>query len=162
MAIDGATGSERWRYQCDQRPAFRGLTYWKSDTLKQPRLLFNAGDWLYALDADSGQPLETFGNQGRVKTGHFRVAPAIFQDLILIAGYDGDAFAFDFHTGEKKWTFHTRPHEGEWGHETWSALEAGANCWVFKKPTKSDNSVIVKSATLRPSSHPINRRISRE
>ena len=54
VAIDGATGSERWRYQCDQRPAFRGLTYWKSDTLKQPRLLFNAGDWLYALDADSG------------------------------------------------------------------------------------------------------------
>ena len=129
VAIDGATGSERWRYQCDQRPAFRGLTYWKNDTLKQPRLLFNAGDWLYALDADSGHPLETFGNQGRVKTGHFRVAPAIYQDLILIAGYDGDAFAFDFHTGEKKWTFHTRPHEGEWGHETWGALEAGANCW---------------------------------
>lgn len=66
VAIDGTTGKERWRFQCEVQPAFRGLTYWDKIPDQAPRLLFNAGDWLYSLDAGSGLPTEAFGNQGRI------------------------------------------------------------------------------------------------
>ncbi len=129
VAIEGLSGKEKWRFKPEGQPAFRGLTYWDKATDQVTRLLFNAGPWLYALDPRTGQPIEHFGEGGRIRTGHFRVAPAIHNDLIAIAGYEGDAFAYDLISGEKKWTFHTRPQPGEWGHETWSELESGANCW---------------------------------
>jgi quinoprotein glucose dehydrogenase len=105
------------------------LTWWGGAADGKTRLMFNAGDWLYLLHPESGQPFESFGDHGRVRTGHFRVAPAIHENRILIAGYDGDAFAFDLFTGEKQWTFHTKPEPGTFGSDTWSRVESGANCW---------------------------------
>lgn len=129
VAIDGATGIEQWRFKPEGIPAFRGLTWWGKASDRKPRLLFNAGDWLYMLDPESGLPFETFGESGRIRTGHFRVAPAIHGRVILIAGYDGDAFGYDLMTGKLLWTFHTKPRVGEFGHETWNHIESGANCW---------------------------------
>ena len=59
----------------------------------------------------------------------FSVAPAVHNTLILLSGYEGDAFALDLETGRERWRFHTRPRAGEYGHETWSQVEAGANDW---------------------------------
>ncbi|PMZ00391.1 pyrrolo-quinoline quinone, partial [Pseudomonas sp. FW306-02-F02-AB] len=45
----------------------------------------------------------------------------------------GDIRAFDVRTGALRWSFHTIPHAGEYGAETWppnAATEAGAaNNW---------------------------------
>ena len=81
------------------------------------------------LDPRNGKPITSFGKQGRARTGHFRVAPAVHNTLILLSGYEGDAFALDLETGQERWRFHTRPRAGEYGHETWSQVEAGANDW---------------------------------
>jgi len=129
VALDGSSGVEKWRFKPEGQPAFRGLTWWGGAADGKARLMFNAGDWLYLLHPESGQPFDSFGDQGRVRTGHFRVAPAIHENRILIAGYDGDAFAFDLFTGEKQWTFHTKPEPGTFGSDTWSRVESGANCW---------------------------------
>ena len=76
------------------------------------------------LDPRNGKPITSFGKQGRARTGHFRVAPAVHNTLILLSGYEGDAFALDLETGQERWQFHTGPRAGEYGHETWSQVEA--------------------------------------
>ena len=45
----------------------------------------------------------------------------------------GDIRAFDINTGRQKWAFHTIPHPGELGYDTWPAeawkYSGGANAW---------------------------------
>jgi quinoprotein glucose dehydrogenase len=65
----------------------------------------------------------------------------VFEDLLILGsatnqGYGsapGDIRAFDVRTGRVVWTFHTIPHPGEFGYETWPAEAwkkiGGANVW---------------------------------
>ncbi len=66
----------------------------------------------------------------------------IYKDLIIVGGRNpetypsppGDVRAFDVRTGALRWTFHTIPHPGELGYETWP-MEAwktagAANNWA--------------------------------
>lgn len=79
IALDAATGRERWRFspvadaaaRQDTRPRAelttnrnRGVTYWESGD--EHRILLTAGHFLYALDAATGRPVKTFGDAGRV------------------------------------------------------------------------------------------------
>jgi quinoprotein glucose dehydrogenase len=36
-----------------------------------------------------------------------------------LPAFPGDIRAFDVHTGKIRWQFHTIPHPGEFGYETW-------------------------------------------
>jgi quinoprotein glucose dehydrogenase len=100
--------------------------------------MFCAGAFLYALEPKTGKPLESFGEGGRVRLpgrtqgdfGASTAAPAIFQRIIIVPGFEKDVWAFDAVSGEPRWTFHTVPHPGEYGYDTWDKPEAyGANCW---------------------------------
>jgi len=65
----------------------------------------------------------------------------VFENLIIVGSatnqeYDsapGDVRAFDVRTGKVAWTFHTIPHEGEFGYDTWPKdawkTIGGANAW---------------------------------
>jgi quinoprotein glucose dehydrogenase len=68
--------------------------------------------------------------------------PAIWHDLVITGalvpetasrGPSGDIRAFDVRTGAPVWRFHTVPHEGEAGNETWEPGSwrdrTGANVW---------------------------------
>jgi len=100
--------------------------------------------------ARTGETIRTFGTDGRVnmREGPFRplggpsgTAGRVFENLFLTGsttgeGYGsppGDLRAFDVITGKLVWTFHTIPHPGEFGHDTWpkDAWEwaGGANTW---------------------------------
>jgi quinoprotein glucose dehydrogenase len=129
VAIDGVTGEERWRFTPGGQPAFRGLTYWPGDAESAPRLLFCAGTSLWALDPATGQPIAGFGDGGKATSGECRIAPAVFQHVIIIAGYLGNVYGFNVRTGAPLWTFYTIPRPGEPNADTWSAPEEGANCW---------------------------------
>lgn len=129
VAIDGATGKELWRFDPHGKPAFRGLTWWGGSRGHPPRLLFNAGDYLWAVDPATGQPLSGFGEGGRVATGEVRVAGAVFRHVLVIAGFARDVFGYDVRDGRLLWTFHTMPGANEPGGDTWSAPSDGANCW---------------------------------
>ena len=131
-AINAATGVELWRFKPEGKPAFRGLTWWPGADGVAARLFFpTEKNWLYALDPKTGKTAAGFGETGRVKLAQgARVAPAIFERTLVIAGYLKDVEAFDVVTGVKRWEFHTVPQAGEFGAETWSKPQSNAaNCW---------------------------------
>ena len=141
VALNAATGTELWRFKPEGRqgkPAFRGLIYWPGKSGTQERVLFCAGKYLYALDPKSGHPLPDFGEGGKtllpgVAQGDFGAAsagPTIFENIIVVPGFEKDVWGFDVVTGKHLWTFHTVPHPGEFGYDTWDRTESyAANCW---------------------------------
>lgn len=130
VAVDAQTGAEVWRFNPGGRfTAKRGLVYWKGDAQSAARILFNSGDFLFALNPETGKPIENFGDRGKVRTGPVAAAGSIYRNVLVIPGWYRDVFGFDIRTGKPLWTFHTVPHPGEFGAETWKTLEQGANVW---------------------------------
>ena len=160
FAVDAATGEERWRFDPSQGKGMeffgmglsRGVTYWAGKG--EARIFCTEGYYLYALDAQTGQLIPSFGDSGRVDL-HVGLGPKamgsflssnspgiIYQNLIIIGtrvseGNDaapGHIRAFDVQTGEMAWIFHTIPQPGEPGYETWPADAwdriGGANAWA--------------------------------
>ncbi|HEY3856126.1 MAG TPA: PQQ-binding-like beta-propeller repeat protein [Verrucomicrobiae bacterium] len=139
VAVNAGTGAELWKFKPGGRPAFRGLIYWPGDKHAKERVMFSAGEFLYALDPKSGAPIADFGNGGKVtlfgdaeyKSSAATAAPVIFQNIIIVAGFQKDVWGFDIVTGKLLWVFHTVPHEGEFGYDTWDKTEAyAANAWA--------------------------------
>jgi quinoprotein glucose dehydrogenase len=167
FALNAGTGKEFWRFDpftddpeaANTQGRHRGVTYWQDETGKDKRLLFTAGAHLFALNAETGAPITSFGENGKValNTGLDRelggnggwdlfvsatTPGAIYKDLLILGtrvsegpiSAPGHIRAFDVRTGAVKWIFHTIPHPGEFGYETWPAeawKEAGgANCWA--------------------------------
>jgi quinoprotein glucose dehydrogenase len=161
LAIKAATGELLWQFdpfkhwggENSWAGTNRGVTYWESGDDK--RILCSAGSSLFALDAHTGQPIPTFGDSGRIdlqrdldyhKDKFLIVANTpgvIYKDLYITGmrlseGLDagpGHIRAFDVRTGKRKWIFHTIPHPGEPGYETWEDKESyrkigGANNWA--------------------------------
>ena len=107
-----------------------------------------------AIDALTGKPEETFGENGRVDLRKnlgrpykemivIANTPGVVYDNILIQGSrvhegpgasPGHIRAYDLNTGEMVWRFNTIPHPGEYGYETWPKdawkYAGGANSWA--------------------------------
>ncbi len=139
VALDAATGVERWRFQVEtperpgleDAPARRGLVYWPGSEWAGPRVVFASGNWLYALDPKSGAPINTFGNAGRapLPTGGTAVG-AIWNGHYIVPGLWGDVYSFDLSDGRLAWRFHTIPQAGEYGADTWQGTARdGAHPW---------------------------------
>ena len=145
-SFDAATGETLWVQEpvdgADGLPGAptRGVAYWQdSNGIETPRVLVQRGTFLYALDAATGQPVASFGDQGRVdlqlmpaEFERFRWGgvPMVVRDVIVIGqamsdsfsnkeAYRGDVRAFDVRTGALRWTYHTIPQEGEFGTDSW-------------------------------------------
>ena len=158
FALDAATGAVKWSFNPlegetpPSRTRIRGLMYREHGD--QRRIYFGARNWFYALAANTGKPVATFGRQGRIdlrdgfkdrdpRTISIGVnTPGVFYGDLLILGSvvpeglpsaPGDIRAFDVNTGVEKWAFHTIPHPGELGYETWPKdawkYSGGANAW---------------------------------
>ncbi len=141
VGVDAATGQERWRFKPEgqSRPAFRGLIYWPGNGPQAERVLFCAGEYLYALNPANGQPVLAFGQAGRAllpgrPQGEFGAAtagPAIFKNILVVPGFEKDVWGLDVASGALLWTFHTVPHPGEFGYDTWDHVESyAANDWT--------------------------------
>ena len=157
VALNAGTGKEVWTYSPGPDTRIitnRGINYWESKDRSDRRLLFASNHFLRAIDARTGKPILSFGDGGSVdlKQGLQRDPKAIslvqsttpgrvFEDLLILGsatnqGYGsapGDIRAFHARTGKLVWTFHTIPHPGEFGYETWpkDAWQSvgGANVW---------------------------------
>ena len=145
-AIDPATGKTLWTQEPVgigiegmQGVASRAIAYWSDGA--DARIVTVRGQYLFAVDAKTGKPSEGFGSKGRVdltdSTGRQRFAwtapgPLVVKDVIVIGGQamksegdfisamlPGDIRGYDVHTGKQLWVFHTIPHEGEFGADTW-------------------------------------------
>lgn len=137
-AVNAETGVELWRFKPAGKPAWRGLIYWPGDANASERLLFCAGKFLYALNPQTGQVISDFGDEGKAllpgaAQGDFGAAtagPTTFQRIVVVPGFEKDVWGFDVVTGQHLWTFHTVPHPGEFGYDTWDRpVTYGANCW---------------------------------
>lgn len=139
VAVNAETGAEKWRFKPEGRPAYRGLIYWPGQTGTAGRVLFCAGKHLYAVSPETGRPIEGFGHEGSTTLtgrtqgdyGAATAAPAIFDRIIVVPGFEKDVWGFDVVTGRQLWTFHTVPQPGEFGYDTWDRTEEyAANCWA--------------------------------
>ncbi len=159
FALNAATGDEIWTFDPNpqaQKPSktrIRGLMYWERGD--QRRIYFASRHWLYALDATTGKPVTAFGQDGRIDLREgfegrdarsLSVGvntPGVFYRNLLIVGSivpeglpsaPGDIRAFDVDSGKPQWAFHTIPHPGEFGYDTWPkdawTYSGGANSWA--------------------------------
>jgi quinoprotein glucose dehydrogenase len=139
VAIDAATGEERWRFALERpprpgladAPARRGLVYWPGDAAHGARVVFACGDYVYAVDPKTGQRCNDFGDRGRASLPTGGTATGvIWHDTYIVPGLMGDIFAYALGTGELRWRFHTIPEAGEFGADTWRGpVRDGAHCW---------------------------------
>ena len=159
FALDAATGKLKWSFDPNEgRPVKskarnRGVSFWRGEPGSTPRIFYTARQYLFALDASTGKPMEDFGDGGKVdlreNLGRDPAAlsvsattpPTIYKDLVItgsivsesLPSAPGDIRAYDAETGRLRWAFHTIPHPGEPGYETWPkdawTYSGGANNW---------------------------------
>lgn len=158
-AFDGRTGRTRWVQQplpYTMKEAAgqgtRGVAYWAAGPDR--RIISSRGNFLYATNADTGEPVTAFGDRGKVFIRwpttdpiNYRSSsgPFIANDVIIIGGVGGSVDGggtgdlgshkeavpenirgYDVRTGHLLWTFHIIPDAGEPGHDTW-----GKDSWRF-------------------------------
>jgi quinoprotein glucose dehydrogenase len=141
VALDAVTGRELWAHAFQGPVTSRGMNYWESKDRADRRLFTTNGGFLTAIDARTGQTVQSFGDNGRadLRTGLDRdltnVPPIqtnnpgrIFEDTLIMplmrSGADysyvpGDIHAYNVRTGKLLWQFHTVPRPGEFGYDTW-------------------------------------------
>lgn len=158
VALDARTGKEIWIHPTDPHTKLitnRGINYWESTDGSEARLFFAKNNFLYAIDARTGKTISSFGDNGSVdlKQDLGRDAEDIslvqsttpgrvFENLLILGsatnqGYGsapGDVRAYDVRSGRLVWSFHTVPHPGEFGYDTWPKdawkTVGGANSWT--------------------------------
>ena len=156
VALEAANGKELWKFDpykgVEASGTIRGLAHFSDES--GDRILYIAGSDLYCLDAQNGQIVESFGNDGKVDLtrglerdveGLWVTATTpgiVYKDLYILGSRvsegpgpaaPGHIRAYDLKTGEIRWIFHTIPHPGEVGYETWPKdawkFIGGANSW---------------------------------
>jgi quinoprotein glucose dehydrogenase len=165
-ALDAATGKTLWVYDPETWKngtppnhgfVHRGVAYWADGNDR--RILFGTGDGhLIALNAQTGKPVATFGEQGRVDltAGLGRPVnrrlygvsspPIICRDVVIVGSSildfplekempPGDVRGFDARTGKQRWVFRPVPVEGQFGSETWEQnswkATGNTNVWTM-------------------------------
>jgi quinoprotein glucose dehydrogenase len=157
VALAAETGANLWSYDPEAyklgQPAngtgyvHRGVAAWRDGG--KLRIFMNSRYRLICLDAKTGKPVSSFGNNGVVDISegliwpinrlHYTQTspPVVYKDLVIIGNGVGDRLvykkdppgdvrAFDARTGKQVWSFHTIPQTGEFGNDTW-----GEESWKF-------------------------------
>ena len=158
VALDAATGARIWSFDPAEhnngtviRLRNRGVTYWKG--AEGERIFDFVRDRVYAVDAKSGELIQSFGTAGYIDlrqnlgvdpagvTVEMTSPGAVYKNLLILGSRVNESYgsspghirAYDTVTGQLKWIFHTIPQPGEFGHDTWEWPEGetfgGANAW---------------------------------
>lgn len=185
VALDAGTGKELWSHAFHARTPLittRGLNYWESEDKRDRRLILSVDNALQELNAETGQPIESFGTNGTVdlREGLGRDPKSltlvqsynpgrIFGELLILgsatneeyASGPGDIRAYNVLSGKLAWTFHTIPHPGEPGYETWPKdawkTVGGANAWSGMALDEKRGMVFVPTASPKYNFYGANR-----
>ena len=168
VALDATTGQVLWMWRPQEGERFdnaprkgagRGPAFWRDGDTKRV-IDITPGFFLVSLDAETGIPDATFGNNGRVdlfdglrnSEGFDDIdigssaPPFIMNDVVVVgpahkvgmrprskSNVKGDVRGYDARTGEHLWTFKTIPERGEVGFETWldDGVEFTGNAGVW-------------------------------
>ena len=154
-AINAENGKQIWSFDSfeggDGGGVCRGVTYWEDGNDK--RILFTAGDNLFAVNAETGKIISSFGKDGKVSMNigirddpkAISIKPTspgiVYKDLLIVGNEVSELYgaqpgyirAYNIRNGKLEWTFHTIPKPGEPGYETWPKeawkYAGGANDW---------------------------------
>jgi quinoprotein glucose dehydrogenase len=164
VAIDAETGKQIWAFDpktYEEGPPIagtgphRGVMFWRDG--EDVRILINARNKLFAVNAKTGQPVTSFGTGGNIRLdenhsreiprGQFQqTSPGVIYGNLAIVGsripdrlqYRGDPpgsiQAYDIRTGKRAWIFYTIPQSAKdfgadtWGNESWKTV-GHANVW---------------------------------
>jgi quinoprotein glucose dehydrogenase len=154
VALNAASGEEIWVHENLRGISSRGVNFWQSKDGKDRRLIFEINHFIEEIDARTGKSILSFGDNGlvdlRVGLGRdpnsvIRIKSdtpgRIFENLVILGsstgeGYmsaPGDLRAYDVLSGKMAWIFHTVPHPGEFGYDTWPKdawkYAGGTNTW---------------------------------
>jgi quinoprotein glucose dehydrogenase len=154
IALSATTGREIWSFDPSGGAKITRRFRQRGVTVYQDRLFVTYRNFLYCLDRKTGTPVQSFGDNGRIDLRNGLGRPpetmtvsasspgVIFEDMIIMGstvpetlpGSPGHIRAFDVHTGAQRWIFHTIPHPGEFGYDTWPPeaykINGGANAWA--------------------------------
>ncbi len=154
VALDALTGREIWTFDPAGGAAPQRRYRHRGVTVYQDRVFFTHRNLLWALDKKTGKPIPSFGSEGHIDMREGLDRPiekmsvsasspgVIFEDMLIIGstvpetlpGSPGHIRAYDTKTGKMRWIFHTIPHPGEYGYETWPKdaykISGGANAWA--------------------------------
>lgn len=159
FALDAAEGHLVWSRRLEVggvpfsgRYRNRGFMYWADGN--EARVYIAVQHFLYALEASTGTPVPEFGEGGaidlraslpewaRARTVGLTTPGVVYRDLLVVGSIVSEGLqsapgyirAFDARSGRLQWTFHTIPHPGEPGYETWPQdawkQVGGANSWA--------------------------------
>jgi quinoprotein glucose dehydrogenase len=177
MAVNAASGKLKWKFDPFQnekpKGVNRGVTYWEDGSDR--RIYFSAGSNFYAINAETGSLIPSFGNKGMVdlRMGLSRDADKIEVDMSspgivykknIIVGSavsesegaaPGYIRAYDVLSGKIVWTFHTIPQPGEFGYDTWDDPDAwkkigGANAWSGLSLDEKRGLVFIATGSCSP------------
>lgn len=164
IALEPETGKELWAFdpkldktRSQNLFSSRGASFWTDG--KEKRLFYGTLDGqLWAINAATGKPVDSFGQGGFVNLRQGMIdpadkrnfgrgygmtsPPAIYKNVVICGsvvpdsepqGPNGDVRAFDAVTGKLVWRFHTVAKPGEFGGDTWEPGSGegrgGANMW---------------------------------
>ncbi len=155
FALDAATGKQLWRFDPNNGQPPIGRFRHRGVVVTGDRVIFNYRFRLFALDRETGAKIPGWGNDSGwvdLREGLGRTAKdisvsastpgVVFEDLLIIGSTvpeqlpsaPGDIRAYELQTGKLRWSFHTIPHPGEAGYETWPPdawkVAGGANAWA--------------------------------
>jgi quinoprotein glucose dehydrogenase len=161
VALDAGTGELLWMHSeqegargsnAPRQLSGHGVAYWSDGKLE--RILYvTPGYRLLALDAKTGIPAPSFGNNGVVDLKQdddqeidlihgdigLHSTPIVAKNVVIVGAahltggvpksrknVKGYVRGFDVRTGKRLWIFHTIPRPNEYGIETW-----GKDAWSY-------------------------------
>ena len=184
FALDAASGEQKWIFDPaavnkEETPRFgitRGVVYWQDEQGSNSRILYSSASHLFAVNAEDGTLITDFGDNGSVdlrkgldqenaekKSALGKTPGVIYNDLLIVGisvseGEDalpGHIRAYNVRTGKREWIFHTIPHPGEFGYDTWEDPDAwkkigGANNWAGMSLDEERGIVYVPTGSASP------------
>jgi quinoprotein glucose dehydrogenase len=163
-ALDAETGKELWRFDGEAYKLgqvlsgsgwkLRGTAFWRDNG--RLYIFLNSRNRLFALDARTGKPVNSFGDNGEIQINDLpRISddthatqsspPVVYKDLVILGSQVPDRVqvadpvgyvqAFNARTGKRVWTFSVTPQSAKdpgadtWENESWRANGHG-NVWA--------------------------------
>lgn len=174
IALDPATGRERWHFDpdIDRKKSYsevtsRGVAAWRDPQSGDRRIFIGTVDArLIALDAATGKPCADFGDKGQIDLtkdvllrdfGNYQVTspPAIAGNLVIVGSSIGDnraaalergiVRAYDARTGRLAWTWDPIP----WGDKN-SPRTGAANAWSMLSVDEARDLVFIPTGSASP------------